>query len=86
MNNSTEITGLVTRGRASRLLGVSESTIDRMRKRGVLSDRGTVGKIVLIEPESVRQVRDFLRRREIYAQGGQATESTNQTTLERSFR
>ena len=60
----------MTRDHVSKMLEVSLSTVDRMKKRGVLEISGRIGNVVLFDPDSVSQVRAFLKMREWFF-GGQ---------------
>jgi len=60
----------MTRDHVSEMLEVSLSTVDRMKRRGVLEISGRIGNVVLFDPDSVSQVRAFLKMREWFL-GGQ---------------
>ena len=61
----------MTRNHVSKLLGVSLSTVDRMKKRGVLEISDRIGNVVLFDHTSVSHAREFLDLREWFFGEGQ---------------
>ena len=61
----------MTRDHASRVLGVCLSSIDRMKRRGILELSGRIGNVVIFDHDSVTQVQDFLKMREWFSGEGQ---------------
>ena len=57
----------MTRYHVARALGVSLSSVDRMRNRGVLETSGRIGNVVIFDGDSVSQVRDFLEMRDWFS-------------------
>ena len=61
----------MTRDHVSKVLGVSLSSIDRMKRRGILELSGRIGNVVVFEPGSVSQAKEFLKMREWFSGKGQ---------------
>ena len=61
----------MTRDHVSKVLGVSLSSIDRMKRRGILELSGRIGNVVIFEPGSVSQAKEFLKMREWFSRKGQ---------------
>ena len=57
----------MTRDHVSKVLGVSLSSIDRMKRRGILELSGRIGNVVIFDRGSVSQVRDFLEMRDWFS-------------------
>ena len=54
----------MTREHVARTLNVSLSSVDRLRKRGVLESSGRIGNVAIIDAESVSEVKKYLKMRE----------------------
>ena len=61
----------MTRDHVSKVLGVSLSSIDRMKRRGILELSGRIGNVVIFDRGSVSQVQEFLKRRKWFSGKGQ---------------
>ncbi len=61
----------MTRDHVSKVLGVSLSSIDRMKRRGILELSGRIGNVVIFDHDSVTKVGDFLTLREWFSGKGQ---------------
>lgn len=60
----------MTREHVSKVLGVSLSSIDRMKRRGILELSGRIGNVVVFDHDSVTKVGDFLTLREWFSGKG----------------
>ena len=70
MIETTTKTGIpLTREGVSEILGVSISTVDRMKKRGILKVRERTEKGIQFEKDSVIQAQEYLYLRELYRLG-----------------
>ena len=61
----------MTRDHVSKVLGVSLSSIDRMKRRGILELSGRIGNVVIFDHDSVTQAQKFLQMREWFSGKGQ---------------
>ena len=61
----------MTRDHVSKVLGVSLSSIDRMKRRGILELSGRIGNVVVFDHDSVTQAKKFLQMREWFSGKGQ---------------
>jgi len=57
----------MTRDHVSKVLGVSLSSIDRMKRRGILELSGRIGNVVIFDRGSVSQAQEFLKMREWFS-------------------
>lgn len=78
----------MTRDHVSKVLGVSLSSIDRMKRRGILELSSTRGNVVIFDSGSVAQAQEFLEKRKWFSGKGQENaladgEPSNNKTLKR---
>ena len=57
----------LTRDHVSKVLGVSLSSIDRMKRRGILELSGRIGNVVIFDQDSVTRAQEFLQSKKWFS-------------------
>ena len=67
----------MTREHVSKVLGVSLSSVNRMKRRGILELSSRIGNVVIFDSGSVAQAQEFLEKRKWFTGKGQEKAHTD---------
>ena len=72
----------MTREHVSKVLGVSLSSVNRMKRRGILELSSRIGNVVIFDSGSVAQAQEFLKRRKRFSGKGSEPTSARWPTIQ----